>query len=76
MHKAHTKARASSMPVHSWRHVISNKTLHLSAVMHVDTGGRTVQALPKETQVIGQMRRQKNYNKIERMFIIYLPYIG
>ena len=28
----------------------------------IDTGGRTVQALPRETQVIGQMRRQKNYN--------------
>ena len=41
-----------------------------------DTGGRTVQALPKETKVTGQMRRQTNYNYTERMFIIYLPYIG
>ena len=34
LHKARTKARASSMPVHSRRHVINNKTLHLSAVTH------------------------------------------
>ena len=41
-----------------------------------DTGGRTVQALPKGTQVTGQMRRQKNYNYTKRMVIIYLPYTG
>ena len=29
---------------------------------HNDTGGRTVQVLPKETLVTGQVRRQKNYN--------------
>ena len=34
LHKAHTKARASSMPVHSRHHVIINKTLHLSAITH------------------------------------------
>ena len=43
--------------------------------MDDDTGGRTVQALPKETQITGQMRRQKNYNYRESMFIIYLLYI-
>ena len=34
LHKAHTKARALSMPIHNQRHVIINKTLHLSAVTH------------------------------------------
>ena len=34
LHKACTKACASSMPVHSRRHVINNKTLHLSTVTH------------------------------------------
>ena len=77
LHKARTKARALSMPVHSWRHVINNKTLHLSAVMHANTGGRTVQALPKETQVTGQMRRQKNYNYREYQCSLYtLHWVG
>ena len=34
LHKAHTKARASSMPVHSRRYVVNNKTLYLSADTH------------------------------------------
>ena len=34
LHKAHIKACASCMPVHSRHHVINNKTLHLSVVMH------------------------------------------
>ena len=40
-----------------------------------DTGGRTVQALPKETQFTRQVRRQKNYYYKVSMFIIYLLYI-
>ena len=46
-----------------------------SAPSPCDTGGRTVQALPKETQVTEQIRRQKNYNYRESMFIMYLLYI-
>ena len=34
LHKACTKAHASSMPVHGLRYIIINKTLHLSAVTH------------------------------------------
>ena len=34
LHKVCTKTRGSSMPVHSWRHIINNRTLHLSAVTH------------------------------------------
>ena len=41
-----------------------------------DTGGRTVQALPRETQVTGQDWRTKNYKLDRENVIIYLPYIG
>ena len=34
LHKARTKVHASSMPMHSWHHVINNKTLHLPVVPH------------------------------------------
>ena len=34
LHKACTKVRASSMPMHSRCHIINNKTQHLSAVTH------------------------------------------
>ena len=46
LHKACTKGRASSMPVHSWRHIINNKTLHLSpfhACSRGDDAGDTLQ---------------------------------
>ena len=41
-----------------------------------DIGGRTVWALPRETQVTGQMRRQENCNLQRGNVIIALPYIG
>ena len=40
------------------------------------TGGRTVQALPRETQVTGQDWRTNNYNLQRVNVIICLPYIG
>ena len=38
-------------------------------------GGRTVEALPKETQFHWADETSKNYNYAESMFIIYLLYI-
>ena len=43
---------------------------------HNDTGGRTVQALPRERQVTAQYWRTKNYNFHRDNVIISLPYIG
>ena len=37
-----------------------------------DTGGRTAQALPKETYCTGQVRRQKNYNYNSEI-VHYIP---
>ena len=42
----------------------------------LDTGGRTVQALPRETQVNGQDWHSKNYKLQRGNVIISLPYIG
>ena len=39
-------------------------------------GERTAQVLPREAQVTGQIRRTKNYNYREVMFIISLTSIG
>ena len=41
-----------------------------------DIGGRTVQVLPRETQVSGQDWRTTNYNLHRENVIISLPYIG
>ena len=34
LHKAHTKAHASSMPVHSWRYIINNQAQHCMLNIH------------------------------------------
>ena len=42
---------------------------------HNDTGGRTAQALPREAQETGQIRRQRITITTKRMVIIYPLYI-
>ena len=74
--RANSKGSMNCMPTLSCRQHPLNSGNYSQLQNHNDTRGRTTQALPRETQVIGQMRRQKNYNYREGMFIISLPYIG
>ena len=55
---------------------MSNTSSDRNGVTLIDTGGRTVQVLPKEAQITWQDWRTKNYNLQRVNVIISLPYVG
>ena len=66
-----------------WRHSIPRYELSILDLDYIATewrtvniGGRTMQILPKEAKVTGQIGAQRITNYKEIMFIISLPYIG